>query len=335
MGGRLFNLGRMPAEQYHAVEQELCAYLDGLVGREFYRIPRYYRQKPDFGDMDIILSADKLVGGDWQRTKEQLLRDLQITQHKTTGNVFSTVYKGLQVDYFLRQPRYFLSTYNFLSWNDLGNLLGKMFRRFNLKYGEEGLQYVYRRADGHYQSDIEITLDIRRILAFLQLDYETWAAGFDTLDDIYRWVIGSPYFSVEPYLSDNDTAIQRRIRQERTTVLRFVAFLQAQHIDKTYKHLENKDDYLPMIADFFKGEIDLMGVIAQEQTREREAEQVRQKFNGKLIMQWFPQLEGKTLGSFIQQFKQQWQSESEFEAWVLVNAADVVEQRVREWAARM
>lgn len=332
MGGRLFNLGRMPAVQYHAIEQELCAYLDNFVGNAFYRIPRYYRQKPDFGDMDIILSAGKLAGGDWQQTKAQLLEDLQITQHKSTGNVFSTVYRGLQVDFFLRQPRYFLSTYNFLSWNDLGNLLGKMFRRFNLKYGEEGLQYVYRRADGHYQQDIEITLDIQRILAFLQLDYETWAAGFDTLDQIYHWVIGSPYFSVAPYLTEDDSNIQRRLRQERTTVVRFVAFLKENNISKNYKHLENKDEYLPMIADFFKDEIDLMAAIRQEQTREREVALVREKFNGKLIMHLFPHLEGKNLGSFIQQFKLQWQSESEFEAWVLQSNAAEIEQHIKDWA---
>lgn len=314
MGGKLFDLGRMPRAQYLALELELRDYLQPRFGDHF-RIPRYYGQKPDFGDMDIILSEAGLKES-WNETKRQIADDLNIEQSKVVGSIFSTVYKGLQVDFFHRSEQFFLSTYQFLCWNDLGNLLGKMFRRFNLKYGEEGLQYVYRRTDGHYQKDILITLDIDKILAFLQLDVPQWHIGFDTLDDIYRWVIASPYFSVLPYLGDDDKAIQRRIRQERTTVQRFVEFLQRERVDKQYPYLENRDEYLPMIADFFREEVDLLGEIEREQVRERQVEALRRKWNGDLLMQWFPALSGKSLGAFIQYSKQQWQSESDFEQWL-------------------
>ena len=108
MGGNLFKLGRLPKAEYLEVENDLREYLDQKLG-DLYRIPRYYRHKSDFGDVDIIVSA-AAIQSTWQDLRMELIRDLGIQQHKSLGSVFSTVYQNFQVDFFYREHRYFDST---------------------------------------------------------------------------------------------------------------------------------------------------------------------------------------------------------------------------------
>jgi len=302
MGGNLYKLGRLPKEKYLAIEQELRIYLDQKFGEQ-YRIPRYFNNKPDFGDVDVILSQSILKDKTWAEIKEELIEDLQLEKYQTTGTLFSTVYRNFQVDYFLRSEKYFDSTYSFLSFNDLGNLIGKICRRFNLKYGEEGLVYVFRRANQHYKKDIPVSLDFKKIYEFLQLDFSKWEEGFDSRKEMFDWIVASPYFSIRPYVKLSKQSEKRA--KERTTMKRFLAYLEEEKIQKEYVYLENKEDYLPKIDAFFP-EANLAEAIKKEKAREVFLEELKEKYNGKMIMQLFPQLKGKELGAFIKSFQEQY-----------------------------
>jgi hypothetical protein len=322
MGGNLFKLGRLPKEDYQKIEAALIPFLDQQFGR-FYRIPRYYFSKPDFGDLDIIVSTQGL-SGNWEHTKRQIIEKLQLTEVKSVGHVFSTNFMNFQVDYFVVDDRYFETTYNFMCFNDLGNILGKMFRRFNLKYGEEGLQYVYRRDDGHYKTDLPVSQDMAKILAFLELDHATWKRGFHTLEDMFAWAIQSPYFSVKPFLEPSKTT-ENRI-ETRTTIQKFVDWLQANRITKTYDYLENRDAYLPTIEAFFP-ESRLLAQIERENSRSAEVKAMAEKFNGHLVME-LTGLQGKELGQFIVSFKSQF---PDFEAFLHSHDAATVSQKIIDY----
>lgn len=300
MGGNLFKLGRLPQAEYKILEQKICQYLDQKLG-DNYRIPRYYNDKPDFGDIDIVIST-AAIQGDWQQLKTEIIDDLQLTTYKSVGAVFSTVYENFQVDYFIRKEKYFLSTYNFLSFNDIGNLIGRIFRKFNLKYGEKGLMYVFRRADNHYVRDIPISIDFEKIFNFLELDYLKWQVGFANKQELFDWVIDSPYFSVRPYLKDNQSkSIGKRVNV-RPTIQAFLAYLEEQKITKVCEFYE-RDAYLPMINAYFP-EANLLAEIAHEKQREAYVNAIREKYNGRLIMEWIPELNGKQLGLFINTFQE-------------------------------
>jgi hypothetical protein len=325
MGGNLFKLGRLPKAQYLFLEQQIRQYLDGKLGQNYYRIPRYYAQKADFGDMDIIVSLEK-IGDNWQQIRAEIGQDLGITQQKSTGAVFSTVYQNFQVDFFTTSAQYFESTYNYLSFNDLGNLIGKIFRRFNLKYGETGLQYVFRREDSHYKNDILITTDFQKICAFLGLDYQHWVAGFDSLPEMFAWVIASPYFSVKPYQEELAGGMEKRL-DRRTTIEKFVNYLADNQIVTVYDYLENKAEYLPMIASFFP-EADLLTKIATEKAREKTVKLIQEKFNGNLLMEWIPSISGRELGQLINDFKIQF---VDFEAFILNSQPEDIKQQVLDF----
>jgi hypothetical protein len=320
MGGKLFNLGRISRDRYLEIEVAMREYLDRQVGTAAYRIPRYYSTKPDFGDMDIIIRLDDPTT--WQTLRQEFVTDLGVTETKSAGGVFSTVYEGLQVDYFTAAPEFLESTYNYLSFNDLGNLLGKICRRFNLKYGEEGLAYVFRRQDGNYKKDLTISTDFAEICRLLELDYAQWQQGFDELVDVFDWVIASPYFSVRPYITQS-TSLAKRVK-ERTTIQKFLAYLEGQQITKEYPYLENRDDYLPWIAKQFPA-ADLLARIAVERQLDERSIAVRAKFNGNRIMELIPNLSGKALGAFIVKLKEQI---PDFEEYILSQEQEVIDRMI-------
>lgn len=322
MGGNLYKLGRIPRREYLIIENELRQYLDQKLG-DYYRIPRYYGDKADFGDVDIIVSD---AVQDWQAIRQEILADLQITQHKAISHIFSTVYKNFQVDYFLVPDRYFEAVYNFFCFNDLGNLIGKICRRFNLKYGEYGLAYVFRRDDENYKKDILLTTDFAKICEFLGLDYHKWKEGFANLEEMFEWAIASPYFSVKPYLNPSKTLDKRS--KERRTIQKFLEYLQEKQVTKTYDYLEDRDEYIPWIAENFPA-ANLIEQIEQEKELERIEKQIKSKFNGKLLMQLLPDLEGKKLGEFIVEFKQ---SFVDFEQFVLETPQEEINQKIVEFS---
>lgn len=319
MGGKLFNLPRMPHADYLVRERAVRRSLDRILGGA-YRIPRYYGDKTDFGDMDIIVPEHP----EWPAMRKEIAADLGIVTSKTAGRLYSTVFDGLQTDFFVVAACFVDSTYNYMSFNDLGNLLGRIFRRFNLKYGEEGLSYTFRRADSsHYKADLPVTQDFARICAFLKLDHAAWIEGFATLTALYEWVIASPYFSVAPYLDDVKGAMTRRT-QNRSTIVSFIDFLRERGISSR-PEFEERTAYLPMIVASFP-DAGLEAQITAELDLEQRAGTIAAKFNGKLVMRLRPELSGHALAEFIIAFKR---SFPDFEAFVLTAPSEDIERCIR------
>jgi hypothetical protein len=321
MGGKLFNLPRMPRADYLQREAEVRRYLDGRLPGA-YRIPRYYGDKPDFGDMDVLIESRP----DWDALRTHIARELAVDGVKAVGHVYSTSYRGLQTDFFTVPARYLDSMYEFMSFNDVGNFIGRICRRFDLKYGEHGLSYVYRRADGNYKQDIDLSQDFAQICAFLGLDHAAWRLGFPTLPAVFEWVIASRYFSVAPYLDDLAGDLARRA--ERPTVTRFIDYLRVQGISKCVQ-LADRKSYIPMVAAAFPA-ADLDSHL--EAARAAEARQLllRQKFDGQRVMRLCPGVTGKPLGELIVRLKA---SVPDFDTWLLETPQDDIDRHVIRLAA--
>ncbi len=322
MGGKLFNLPRMPRADYLELEAEVRHYLDQEKILE-YLIPRSYGDKPDFGDIDILFKSRP----DWEQLRQKIMSDLGVTQYKAAGRVFSMVYKGLQTDFFVVPERYLESTYTFMCFNDLGNFIGRMCRRFNLKYGEEGPSYVYRRhSNENYKVDLELSQDFKKICRFLDLDYASWKTGFDSLEDLYTWVIQSKYFSVAPYLDELRGHLKSR-EKERQTVTKFVVWLEQNNINHR-PEFADCHSYLDMIIEAFP-EANLSEQLQREMDLEKREIEINQKFNGRKVIRLFPHLEGKDLGAFIMAFKK---SFLDFEQFVLDSTEDAIDQKLIDFS---
>ena len=324
MGGKLFGFERIQREEYQKIEEELRNYLNKKIGEENYLIPRYYANKPDFGDVDILLLSEAIPR--WDILRNEIADDLKVTNAKYTHGTFSVPYlQKIQVDFIPTKREIFHSMYQFLCFNDLGNILGKIFYRYNLKYGEKGLFYVYRRKDSNYKKDFLITTNLKEMLSFIDLSYEKWEKGFDSLEDMFDYVISSPYFTSRPFIKLS-TRTGKRVKL-RTTMKKFVEYIHDHSIDKEYDFNSDRSVYIPKIAAYFP-DAKLEEFIELEKRSEERSAIISKKFNGKIVMDLFPELKNAPLGKFIKSFSSQF---ADFDSYLFDTSDEKIIEDIRSF----
>jgi hypothetical protein len=297
MGGNLFKVGRVPKEEYFNILKSLRPVLDKHFG-DRYRIPVAYHNKKDYGDVDIIVDAGVLMNK--PKWKQELNYDLGVTQTHSVRNVHSMLYRNFQTDVFLVGTNKLETANNFMSYNILGNLIGRIYHKFNLRYGEEGLHYVLRGYNNHISKEVLVSRDMKDMLTFLGLSYERWLLGFDEVEEIFEYVMTSKYFCSNSY-DLKYFNVQKRAN-ERPDFNKFLDYLHERNIDKNYPFFKNKDIYIEEIDSFFK--TDLREKYDAHVEKQKILEEVSKKFNGKIVMDLIPELTGKELGDFIGSYKE-------------------------------
>lgn len=235
MGGNALQSGsiRLPASRYHAVERALVQGLaQRFPGRRIEAILAY-ADKPDFGDLDILIE-----GG--ARYDAQTVADaLDATEVVFNGDVTSigvALDEGIfQVDLIAIAPDAFDFAARYFGYNDFGNLVGRIARKFGTQFGHLGLRYSIRDPDNrhHLIEEVSITTDFGVALGLLGYDaarYEAMRAGgqFRTLDDIFRYVISTPYANRDIYQLENRNHADRMRDAKRATYNALLAWLDEQ-----------------------------------------------------------------------------------------------------------
>lgn len=221
MGGNLFNVERMTTATLNAIYADICHALAGMNLR-MERLP-FYRQKATHGDLDILLAVQS-YDVSFREINERIAARLgnpKMVMHGTTAHLF---YMGkYQVDIMHTDCIDSMGCY--YSYNDLGGLLSRTARVLGLQLGDYGLTARIIDSSGRKHGDFIFSSDWREILPALQYDYQTWADGFETLEDIYRFVVSSPYFSRKSG-SGEFSSNRRRLRDaKRSTIIGFREWL--------------------------------------------------------------------------------------------------------------
>jgi hypothetical protein len=297
MGGNLFKVGRVPKEEYFDILATLRPVLDRHFGKH-YRIPVAYRNKETYGDVDIILDSTVISNQpDWF---DELCGDLGVDETHRVRKVYSMLYRNFQTDIFLLFDSNKVETcYNFMSYNILGNLIGRIYHKFNLRYGQDGLYYVLRGFNNHISKEIIVSRDMKDMLTFAGLSFERWEQGFDNVEEIFDYVIGSKYFCSNSY-DPKYFNVQKRAT-ERPDFNKFLDYLEEKKIEKNYPFDKNKDIYIEEIDTFFR--TDIRSKYDAHVEQQIKLENASKKFNGKIVMNLLPKLSGKELGSFIGDYK--------------------------------
>jgi hypothetical protein len=296
MGGNAlaeFGARRHSKEEYWAKVFEIDRLLRlALPNHEFWEIPSY-RSKETFGDLDLL--TDPLTEPDYEAIKQALGNGPFVRN----SGVMSILYKELQVDIIPMPEEEFNTAFQYYAFNDLGNLLGKLFHKFGLKYGHRGLTLPLRDGDHKFQ-EIRVSDSLYEIYSFLGLESKRWITGFDTLEEIYEFVCSSKYFSTEPYKYENLNHTNRIRDRKRTTYHGFLEYIKTK--ESKFVFNEDKDVYLPIIFAFFPG-TEAKYKKAHDELDARKAS--RDKFNGNLVSEWTG-LKSLYLGKFMRQFKERY-----------------------------
>lgn len=212
MGGNAlsFETKRLSKADYDDVYARVIVALQKYCGPILATRTDSYRDKSDFGDLDILILCESNLRK--KEISEFIRTELNPKELVLNGGVFSFDVNDFQVDFILAPD---VETFRFaicyFSWNDLGNFIGRTAHRLGFKYGHDGLKYVMRDEDdpSYVISEVFLTKDHDEALEFLGFDSCTHSVGFDTPEEIFEYAASSPYFSPASFMLSNRNHIAR------------------------------------------------------------------------------------------------------------------------------
>ena len=308
MGGNALFLGKKPAirlnaDEFAATVKEIN--VSSSVAAKFALIPSY-RNKPTFGDADFLyIPKDNNVTKFKDYLKSNLLMDSQLFFEN--GPVISLGYKTqfyeepFQLDFIRSNDIDFNFSYNYFSYNDCGNLIGRIARgKFGLVFGHAGLFYhLYdEEKPNHLIAKICISKDFLEVIKFLGFEVDCYLKGFNDLSDIFEFVIMSKYFNPEFFNLETRNHAARSRDKKRVSYMKFLEVISSMNFPKNEETFD-----INYAMDYFPG---LKETISITQAKYRKSIEEHQKFNGTLVASHFPELQkdGRLLGKFMREFKE-------------------------------
>ena len=258
MGGNIFkNSTRLSDIEYYLLSEIIISKLKSCVQR--IELIKSYKNKKSFGDMDLLIS---------ENISQEKLKNIFGIENKdisTNGNITSFLYNNFQIDLISHSIIHFDMCLFYYNYNDFGNILGKIYRRFGLKLTQENLVYLI----GH--KEIIISTNPKDILNFLKLKDTPITTGFIELKDIFDYFIDTPYFNKDIFISENT---------KRTGYVQFINYINILNEITTLPSY-NKDSYITHIENFFN--VDIQSQIRQYTKQINEIKELALKFNGDII----------------------------------------------------
>lgn len=240
MGGHAmknYGVERLTKEQY----DEVLSALTITLPYKTVAIPSY-KSKESFGDCDLLTTATD------EAFEESLSKDFILLGKKRNGGVTSYALKygsfpPFQFDLIKAKKDSFKFHYNYLSYNDLGNLIGRVAAAFGFKFAHDGLyilawyshkgeersvgrvkEYGKTNDCAEYKMEKLFISNFDQALEFLGFDSLRFVQGFDTIDDILDFVANSKYFCKDFFLFENRNHDQRKRDVKRPTYTRALEY---------------------------------------------------------------------------------------------------------------
>jgi hypothetical protein len=128
MGGRALKnvvTRRCDREEFDVISLELINILKlrfNKVG-----VPMFYKNKPDFGDIDIVVSEDYSN----ENMRDYINEMFKPNEIFHNGNCWSFDYKLIQIDVIITPNEHYDTTLFYMGGNDLGNFMGRIAQGFS------------------------------------------------------------------------------------------------------------------------------------------------------------------------------------------------------------
>jgi len=313
MGGNALNsviTERKTTEQYNRIASEIIPILKEGLGTEIHIVISYHN-KETHGDMDIMIKITHELHNKGINLRTFIEEKFKPGQIHTNGSIISFDYDSFQIDIIPIKESIWDMALAFFDYDPSGNLMGKSAHKFGLKYGWNGLIYPFRNFNGRLSHDILLSTDNKKIFEFLGYNYDRFQQGFDDLEEIFQFIIDGKYFDHRIFLMENLNHIDRKRNKKRKSYQEFLQYVEKNGYKNTYEFNRDKSTYIDLIHDSFP-EVDLKGMIKQLTKKDNENRELNKKFNGKLIMDLYPELSGKELGKAIGDFQKSFENYREF-----------------------
>jgi hypothetical protein len=316
---------RYDRDEYFELEFEVVAKLKAVFPRSRVEAVKAYRTKPSFGDMDVlveVVDGDPLSGTNRYEVLEKTFTPNQMVKN---GSVVSFDHKQFQVDVLFTPSDEFQTSVDYFAWNDLGNFVGRLSHKLGFKFGHDGLKFVMR--DGTYQfKELVVSRDTRRTFEFLDLSYDRFQQGFDTMLDVFKFASSSSFFNKNMFAEENRNHRSNVRDKKRKSYHDFVVWMNETPGLPEYPWEDMKEQggpkykeqYMQRAFEFFPE----FEVTYKEALVEYErVKEMRAKFNGDLVTEWTGFTE-KKLGLLMQTVRQMFLTKEDFNAWVYDHSQD-------------
>jgi hypothetical protein len=173
-----------------------------------------------------------------------------------------------------------------------------------LKYGFEGLIAEVFSIDGSRKlGEICLSKDSSKIFPFLGFDYDRYLKGFDTVEEIFDYVVNSKFFNADGFMMDSLNHTDRKRNKKRATYQGFLEYINSKEPGTlpSYTFFKDKDLYIDMIDSEFP-EANFKKQLEELKLEDEQNKIVSEKFNGDLVMEWTG-LKDKELGRCLGEFK--------------------------------
>lgn len=337
MGGLLlkkfgFEPKRLPKEDFETLLKEMLFILTSELPPFInFRPLRYFKNKQDFGDCDIVLNTNLRFD-----IEEFIKNRFLVTPHKN-NNVYSFPYKEFQFDFICVPQQEYEAHISYYNDNDLGNLMGRGFHSAKMHYGGEGLYYWIREEDvGGERSDNSqivnffcLSRDPKEIMEFGGYNYERWLQGFNNIEDIFDFACQGRWFHPEKFEYENLNHTNRTRNKKRKTYQLFLEWLKVNKSNYKWADLhEDKFLYLPMIEAKFPA---LTKQLEVERQNYQIRLELRTKFNGDLVKEKLGISDGALLGKIIKGFKNQFCHETHWQEYLKEYSKENILADVNFW----
>lgn len=285
-----FETRRVARDEYFVLVKEIKEKLFSIGESKFSDIPAY-RSKPDFGDIDILICSDRPNRREWI---QELFQPMEIYHN---SDCFSFDYKNVQIDFIFAKPENYETSLKYFQFNDLSNIMGRVYHKQGLRYGHDGLTLVVRD-DTQVVGEILLSKNNDEILTFGGYDPVRYNKGFDTKLEIFEFAASTPYYNYEIFDLDNRNYRARTRDRKRPTYTEFLVWAQENATATGYEWNSNKAAYLPRILHTFN-KIDEFTDLLKDHSKKIKTKEM---FNGNIVSD-LTGLKGKELGAFMAQFK--------------------------------
>jgi hypothetical protein len=190
-----------------------------------------------------------------------------------------------------------------------------------LKYRPDGLYaIIFNKSQSRKLGEILLTKDFNKMFDFLGLKAEQKYKGFDSLKEIYDWIISCKFFKPQIFFLENLNQSDRKRNKKRPTFNKFLEYIKDLQFDK---NLTN--NISPNLIDESFPEVNFLKQINELKLKDKENLELKTKFNGRLVMEWTG-LKGVELGKAITEFKK-----IANDKWFEENSADEIKINFKVW----
>ena len=277
-----------------------------------------FHDKQDFGDLDLLV-----LDTGYQDRREILEEHFKPDEIFINSHIISFNYNELQVDLIFTPIENWETSQIFFNWGDLGNFMGKLVNNYgklrdhgySIKYGFDGLKcrILY---ENRYKN-IYLTKDNSEVFDFLGLDFNQWEKGFNDIEEVFEYIIGSKYFDSSSFQWENLNSRNRERNKRRPNYIEFLEYIK--NHERAINWVDDTDIYLNELEDFFG--VDLINEFSNLCHEVERDKIIKSKFNGNIIMERFPDLKGKALGESINGFKSMY---SDWETYAYYSKAEKI-----------